>query len=147
MCNLTADAPRIFETGHDEYLNEITLTASTKIYAGSAVGTSSSLARQLVAGDPFVGFCTEYCDSTVSTDLNIPTRGYATRVKVKSKGVVKLSVVGVTAVTNEGATVYASDGATFTLSSTSNTAIGKILHWEVGTTCLVAFDALRTQSL
>ena len=145
MATLTIDTPRIFETGHDEYLNEVPLTAATKIFAGAAVGTSSSLARPLVAGDPFAGFATEYCDSTVSTNPLIPTPGYATRVKVKSKGTAKLSVVGVTGVTNEGATVYASDDNTFTLTSTSNTAIGKILRWESGTTCLVAFEATRLQ--
>jgi hypothetical protein len=147
MATLTADSPRVFETGHDEYLSEIPLTASTKIFAGAAVGLSSSLARPLQAADPFGGFCTEYCDSTVATNPAIPTPGYALRVKVKSKGVAKLLVVGVTGVTNEGATVYASDDATFTLTSTSNTAIGKILRYETGTSCLVAFDSLRTQSL
>lgn len=147
MATLAVDTPRIFETGHDEYLDEVTLGASKQIFAGAAVGTSSSLARALNAADPFAGFCTERCNSTASTDPAIPTPFYATRVKVKSKGVVKLSVVGVTAVTNEGSTVYASDDNTFTLASTGNTAIGKILRWEVGTTCLVAFDALRTQSL
>lgn len=143
MATATADNPRIFELGHDEYLNEIPLTASTKIFAGSAVGLSSSLARPLVAADPFGGFCTEYCDSTVSANPAIPTIGYALRAKVKSKGVVKLSVVGASGVTNEGAAVYASDDNTFTLTSTSNTLIGKVLRWETGTLCLVAFEATR----
>lgn len=147
MATLTLDTPRVFETGHDEYLNEVALAASTKIFAGAAVGTTSGTARPLVAGDPFAGFCTDYCDSTVSSNPAIPTVGYALRVKVKSKGVAQLSVVGVTGVTNEGATVYASDDATFTLTSTSNTAIGKVERWISGTLCMVAFDSARTQSL
>src|SRR5574340_429737 len=68
-------------------------------------------------------------------------------VRVRNKARVILSVAGVTAVTDEGSTVYASDDDTFTLTSTSNTAIGKITRYISGTTVEVYFEASSFRSI
>ena len=68
-------------------------------------------------------------------------------VRVRTRGRVILSVTGVTAVTDEGSTVYASDDDTFTLTSTSNTAIGKVTRYISGTTVEVYFEAASFRSL
>jgi hypothetical protein len=86
---------------------------------GLAVGESSSTGtyRALVAGDNFVGFAHE--------GIVNPTSG-TKRVKVRQKGIVRLTVVGVTGVADHGDAVYASADGTFTKASTSNTQIGKV---------------------
>lgn len=141
MATLTADSPRIFETGHDELIDGKPVAAATKIYDGAAVGDNGSgLMRPLVAGDPFEGFAYRQADNSSGA-------ASAIRVDLKTRGVVKLNVVGVTGVTNEDATVYAADDNTFTLTLTSNTAIGKVKRWETGTTCLVYFEAVHARSL
>src|SRR5574337_60984 len=57
------------------------------------------------------------------------------------------STVDNSAVADEGSTVYASDDDTFTLTSTSNTAIGKITRYISGTTVEVYFEASSFRSI
>lgn len=142
MSALTADSPRVFEHGHDSFKNEFNVVASGKIYDGSAVGlTTGGNARALVAGDPFAGFASEGVDNSTGA-------AGAKRVKVGRKGVVKLAVTGVTGVLSDiGATVYASSDNDFTLTSTSNTAIGKVARIESGTTCLVTYESADLRSI
>lgn len=141
MATLSADNPRVFETGHDNHLNGLPAVASDIIYLGAAVGENSSgYFRPLSGGDNFAGFCIEKCDNSSGSagDKN---------VKVYQRGVVKLAVTGVTAVTDEGSTVYASDDDTFTLTASGASSIGKIVRYVSSTTVMVAFEATSVRSI
>lgn len=128
----------------DEMLGEhfdLPVVAADIIYEGAAVGENGAgYFRPLVAGDPFAGFADRRCDNSAGA-------AGAERVRVRYRGRTILSVVGVTAVTDEGATVYASDDDTFTLTSTDNSAIGKITRYISGTTVEVYFEAASVRSL
>jgi len=141
MSTLAKNQPRAFEEGE---INDLPVIANDIIYEGAAVGESSTTGtfRPLVAGDNFAGFATRKADNTAvgaaAGDVN---------VNVKQKGKIQLSVTGVTGVTDEGSTVYASDDDTFTLSSTGNSAIGKIIRYVTSTTVIVAFEAVSRRSI
>jgi hypothetical protein len=140
MAQLTAGTVRNYEFNEDPALTDLPMLTAVAAYKGSALGKSSGYARQLVAADVFLGFAEEDSDNTAGASG-------AKTIKARQKGFVQLSVVGVTAVTDQGATVYASDGNTFTLTSTSNTAIGKVARWVSGTTVIVYFEAAALQSI
>jgi ATP-dependent protease ClpP protease subunit len=114
--------------------------SNVTIYEGSAVGQSGTAGtyRALVAGDTFAGFAHEQV-------IN-PTSG-SKRVKVRQKGIVRLTVATAIAVTQNSETVYASADGTFTLASTSNSSIGKVVQWITGTTCDVYFEGEIVRSL
>lgn len=136
MSTLAADTTRFFESNHDDMLNEVPIIASDTVYAGAAVGESSSTGtgRPLVALDNFLGFCTEKVANETGS-------ASAKNIKVRSRGTVRLAVTGVSSTANVGDDVYASDDDTFTTTATGNSWIGKIQRWEVSTTCLVYFQA------
>jgi len=145
MATLAADKPRVFEnTGGHPHYNEIPAIATDIIYAGAAVGESSSAGtgRPLNAGDVFLGFAVEQCDNSAGAAA-------AKNIKVASKGLVWLTVTNGDNIDDLGVTVYASDDDTFTTASTSNTAIGKIVRYDATRThkCLVYFEAAGLQSL
>ncbi len=140
MATLAADKPRVFETGHDEMLNGIPMVDNDIIYDGAAVGDSSGLARPLVGGDGFMGFCIEQADNTGPGHA-----AGAINVKVKSRGVVTLNVAGVSSADDYGAIVYATDDDTFTLTASGGSAIGRVFRWKAGTTCQVYFQATALQ--
>lgn len=130
---LSADTILNFELGYE---NDIPAAASTTIYRGAAVGLSSGYARGLVAGDKFAGFSEANVDNSAGSagDKN---------ARVREKGKVVLSVTGVTGVGDKGKIVYASADDTYTLTSGSNSAIGRVVRHISGTSCLVEFDASR----
>lgn len=134
---LTQDTPRAYELGD---INDLPVKASTKIYEGAAVGLNSGYARGLVAGDEFQGFATKQADNSDGSNGTI-------NVRVRRKGLISLPVTGVTAVTDVGSTVYASADGTFTLSSTSNSAIGKIVRYVSSTTVIVKFEGVADRSI
>jgi hypothetical protein len=137
---LSADTPRAYGSGVQPTFNSLPCVSNVTIYEGSAVGESSSTGtyRALVAGDTFVGFAHE--------NVVNPTSG-TKRVKVRQKGIIRLSITGVTGVADHGDAVYASADGTFTKSSTSNSQIGKILQWITGTTADVYFEGLTIRSI
>lgn len=138
MTTLAANNPRSYELGD---INEIPVVATDIIYEGAAVGDNASgYARPLVAADPFLGFAMRKADNSAGSagDIN---------VQVKERGKIQLTVVGVTGVGDVGETVYASDDNTFTLTSSGNTAIGKVARHVSSTTCIVAFEAGYAQSV
>lgn len=138
MTTLAADKARAFELGD---IQELPMIAADIIYEGAAVGDNGSgLARPLVATDPFLGFAERTVDNSAGA-------ASAKNVRVRTRGQVQLSVVGASSAADVSETVYASDDDTFTLTSTSNTAIGKVSRWVSGTTCIVAFEALPFRSL
>jgi len=141
VTTLSAAKNRVYEVNVDPLLNDVPMIASDTIYAGAAVGESSSTgnARPLVAGDTFLGFA-------VATVTNTSTIGDYT-VRVRQRGVVKLDVTGISADDDLGTAVYASDDDTFTTTSSSNTQIGKVVRWISGTTCMVYFEAANVRSI
>lgn len=100
---------------------------------GEALGSSGGYGRELTAGDGFMGFAEEQCDATGESSGAIEIRAIV-------GGRVTIPVVGAS-VTSVGAAVYASGSNAFTLTSASNSRIGKVLQWISGTTCLVEFAA------
>jgi hypothetical protein len=137
MTTLAANNPRAFEEGD---FNDLPVIANDIIFEGAAVGKSSGNARPLVAGDVFLGIATRKVDNTGGA------AGDKT-VRVRKSGYIRLSITGVTAVTDEGSTVYASDDDTFTLASTSNSSIGKIVRWVSTTYAIVKFEAASVRSV
>lgn len=141
MTTLAADKVRTFPVRPYEVTNELPVIASDIIYEGAAVGDNGSgLARPLAAADPFFGFALRQCDNSAGA-------ASAKNVVLRSRGCVVLPVTGATSAADVSETVYASDDDTFTLTSTSNTAIGKVSRWISGTTCEVEFEALPFRSL
>lgn len=142
MTTLAANKKRIYEVNEDAVLNDVNIIAADIVYEGSAVGESSSsgTGRPLQAGDVFLGFCIAKTDNSTGS-------ASAKQIRVRQKGTVKLAVTGVSGVADVGATVYASDDDTFTLSSTSNTAIGKIVRHVSSTTVMVRFEAAQVRSI
>lgn len=126
----------------DPHYAMVPVLANAVIGRGAALGVSSGYARLLNAGDEFLGFAEEDFDATGESSG-------AYKVRAVVKGRVKLDVVGVNAATHINDTVYATGttGNSFTLTSTSNTPIGKIVERISGTTCWVQFEALSQQSL
>tara|TARA_Y100000310_G_scaffold217283_1_gene218351 strand:- start:141 stop:572 length:432 start_codon:yes stop_codon:yes gene_type:complete len=143
MATLAADSQRVFESGIPPLINEVGVIASDIIFLGAAVGESSATgtARPLVAGDNFLGFAEAKADNSAgaASDIN---------VRVRQQGVITCDVVGVTAITDLGDDVYMSDDNVFTLTSTSNTKIGKLIRYNgSGTSCQVFFQSLLVQSV
>lgn len=138
MATLTAPQPRVYRsTG----LHEPPVIANDIIYGGAAVGDNASgYARPLAAGDPFLGFQEQTVDNPGGAAGD-------KRARVFPEGYVEVPVTGVTGLGNVGATVYASDDNTFTLTSTSNSPIGKIVDFLSGTTVLVYFQSVHLRSL
>ena len=130
MSQLTADTPLKKELGD---VNELPVKASTKIYEGSAVGLSSGYARQLVAGDLFVGFAERTADNSSGLDAAI-------NVRLMDKGKVEIALTSV-AVTDVGSPVFASDGATFTLTAGGNSLVGVVHRKSATDKAILKFNA------
>lgn len=140
MATLAADKNRKFGIDEGAHSNEPVI-ASDIIYQGAAVGDNGSGAcRPLVAGDPFRGFAFAQADNSAGAVSDID-------VELRKRGEVTLPVTSVTGIGDIDDTVYASDDDTFTKASTGNTAIGKIVRWVTGTTCVVYFEALSKRSI
>lgn len=135
MTTLAANTPRAYEGGNR---NEIPMIASDIIYEGAAVGivTASGHARPLVAADAFAGFAEAKADNSAGAAAAI-------NVRVVTNGLIELPI-GSLAITNIGAAVYASDDNTFTLTSTSNTKIGKVHRFVSSGVGVVAFQAFTS---
>jgi hypothetical protein len=145
MATLAADTPRVFETGHDEYINELDCIAADIVFEGAAVGelndtgTYQPLATSSTV-DKFAGFCYEQCDNSTGVAA-------AKKIKVKQLGRIKLSVVGVAAKTDVGKTVWATDDNTFTLTYAAGAvSIGTVERHVAGTECVVSFRAFNLRA-
>jgi hypothetical protein len=133
MTTLAANVARSFELGDQ---NDLPVIADDIIFEGAAVGgNGSGYSRPLVGGDPFHGFAVEKADNTDGA-------AGAITVRVKTKGRVSLAISGL-AITDVGKPVYASDDNTFTLTATSNSAIGRVIRWVSTGVGIVEFDATR----
>lgn len=140
MATLSANSNRVFEINEDELYNDVPCVASDIVYAGAAVGSSSGYGRPLSGGDVFLGFAVAKVDNSSGSagDKN---------VRVKQRGTVKLTVTGASAVTDVNSDVYATDDDTFTLTASGASAIGTVVRWVSGTTCLVRFEAAPVRSI
>ena len=148
MATLAANKPRIFETGHDEYLNELPMIASDIIWEGAAVGELNDTGTYQPLGtgstvDRFAGFCTEQCDNSAGAAGDL-------KVKVKQKGRVVLAVTGATAITDKEKIVWATDDNVFTLTYAAGAVmIGHVSRYigtadgGASTTCVVEFEAFE----
>lgn len=122
-------------------MNDLPVLENTVIYGRTFVGHSGGYARPLTAGDDFLGIS----EGQVN---NNPTGGAASgarNVRIYEKGFVQHAVTGVDGVDDIGAIVYASDDQTLTLTSTSNTAIGRVARHITSTTCVVYFQSKYLQ--
>lgn len=131
MTQLSANLIRSYMPGDIE---DYAVKASSAIWVGSAVGLTSGYARQLNAGDIFVGFANE--------SVAAQTNDGDAYVEVKTRGRVLLTISSV-AVTDIGKPVYASDGNAFTLTASTNSHIGRVVRVAATDTAVVAFDATR----
>jgi hypothetical protein len=142
MSTLAADKPRVYEAGHDEFLNELPTIASDIIFDGAAVGELNDTGTYQPLGtgstvDRFAGFALEKCDNSAGAAGD-------RKVKLKQRGRIVLNVTGVTAITDVGKTVWATDDDTFTLTYASGAiSIGTVSRWITGTSCVVAFTAFE----
>jgi hypothetical protein len=133
MTTLATDTPRDYQIAdREDYL----VIADDIIYAGAAVGENGSgYARPLVAADPFLGFAIEQCDNSGGSAGD-------KRVKVHTRGRIKLAITSIAITSNDRPAVYASDDNTFTLTDTSNSLIGYVQRWVSTGVVIVEFDAL-----
>jgi hypothetical protein len=140
MATLAVDSPRVFETGHDDFDNELPVIASDIIYDGAAVGelNDTGTFQPLASGDKFGGFANTKIDNSAGA-------ASAVRVSVKQRGRVKLSVTGVASAADVGKAVYATDDDTFTL-TVGGSLIGRIVRWETSTICVVEFEAFHLRN-
>ncbi|MFM2126257.1 MAG: hypothetical protein RL328_2708 [Acidobacteriota bacterium] len=133
MTTLAANVARSYELGD---MNDYPVIAADIIYQGAAVGDNGSgYARPLQAGDPFRGFAEAKADNSAGAAGDIS-------VKVKARGRVQLAI-GSLAITDVGKPVYASDDDTFTLTSSTNSAIGRVVRYVSSGVGIVEFDAAR----
>lgn len=137
MATLAADSPRQLSNLGSK--NDLVMVASDIIYEGAIVGLNSGVARPLVAGDPFAGICNKKADNASGAQGDV-------LVEVWRTGDVIMPVTGVTGLSDIGSLVYASDDDTLTLTSTSNTKIGKVVDYVSGTTCRVRFTEHTTET-
>jgi len=133
MTTLAQDQLRSYEIGDR---NDVGVVAADIIYGGAAVGDNGSgYARPLVAGDAFLGFATDKADNSAGA-------AGAISVNLRSSGRIQLAI-GSLAITDVGKPVYASDDNTFTLTATSNSAIGRVVRFVSSGIGIVQFDAGR----
>lgn len=148
MSTLAAENPRVFETGHDEFLNELPMIDNDIIYDGAAVGELNDTGTYQPLGtgstvDKFAGFACDNPGGKVDNTVTGHAAGFR-NVKVKQKGRVILSVTGVTAITDVEKIVWATDDDTFTLTYAAGAVeIGRITRWISGTKCVVTFKAFN----
>lgn len=148
MATAAIDTPRAYEVGIEPTFTDLPVITNDIMYEGSAMGLTSGYVRPCTTSDTFLGFCEKQADN--STAPPNPVGGGASgaiNVKIRQKGIVTLSVATASAVTNVGSSVYLSDDMTFTLASTGNLVIGKVVRWVTGTTCQVYFESLLLRSL
>lgn len=132
MTTLAADKPRDYQTSDYE---EYPVIASDIIYEGAAVGENASgYARPLAAGDVFLGFAESKVDNSSGSAGD-------KRVRVKTRGKIRLPISTLAITANDRPAVYASDDDTFTLASTSNSLIGFVHRWVSTGIGIIEFDA------
>lgn len=139
MAALAADKSRAYTI---EAVIDVPFEASTTWYQGSAIGDNGSgYGQALVAGDPFLGFAA----------FNGGTGGSAAgavRARIVEQGYLhNVTVTNGTSQALANDTVYMSTDNDFTVASTSNTAIGKLVERNSDGTWTIFFQSIRRRSL
>jgi hypothetical protein len=131
MTTLAVNVARAFVLGNE---NDFPAIADI-FFEGSAVGLvdGTGHARPLEATDRFVGFVQEKLDSSL-------VAAAVRNVRVRKRGVVKLSVAGAV-ITDVGQPVYATDDDTFVFSPVGAVFIGKVVRFDSSGLVDVEFDA------
>lgn len=129
MAQLTKDTPLVTES-----ISTLSypIDTSAVVYEGAAVGLNSGTkkARQLVAGDIFLGHAKSRADNSGGSVLALGNAARSTvDVDISDYGIL-VTVTGASDDGDIGKAVYASDSATYTLTATSNSYIGKILRYD-----------------
>ena len=132
-----ADGRHVVERAED--FAEIAMSQERE---GAAVGESSSAGtmRPFVYADTFWGFAVSQCDNSAGA-------ASAKNVRLRMRGVAKLTVATAASAADNGAAVYATDDNTFTLNSSAATQIGKVLAWITSTSCWVYFEGAPVRSI
>ena len=131
MTTLAVNVARAFVLGNE---NDFPAIADI-FFEGSAVGLvdATGHARPLEATDRFVGFVQEKLNSSL-------VAAAVRNVRVKKRGVVKLSVSGAV-ITDVGQPIYATDDDTFVFSPVGAVFIGKVVRFASAGVVDVEFDA------
>lgn len=129
-------------TVDDNHIIDFPFEATSTAYQGSAIGDNGSgYAQALAAGDPFLGFC-------LFNDVTGGSAAGDVKVKIAEEGYLhNVTVTNGTAQSLAGDTVYMSDDDTFTVASTSNSAIGKLVKRNADGTWTIFFQSVLRRSL
>jgi hypothetical protein len=134
MTTLATDKPREYSNEVDPLPEELPVIASDIIYEGAAVGANTSGdMRPLVSGDYFRGFAERQVDNSAGSAGD-------KRVRLKRRGIVKLTVTGVEDDDDVGLPVYATDDDTFSLTPVGS-RVGTVAKWITSTSCYVYFES------
>jgi len=113
---------------------------STTIYEGGMLGLTSGYARELVAGDLFLGHALEYIDNSSGSDGDL-------QVKIM-RGTYRLQVtLSDVAITDVGSRVFASADDTLTLTPGSNSMVGVVARYVTTDTAIVEFQTSAVAEL
>ncbi len=132
MTALTVENPRPFFGGNRRRLP---MQASANPFAGSALSLAATgFAHELVAGEPFAGFCTE----TIQTKDVATADGSRTGDAIAGVFIALLTISGVAQ--DDAAhrrNVYASDDNVFTFTAAGNTLIGQVIGLDAAGDAIV----------
>lgn len=136
--NATATADIVMKEETGDY-GSVPAVDADLIYEGSMVGENGSgYGRPLVAGDRFLGHCSEQCDNSDGAvgAKNIRHKTGKYRLQVTLTGV---------AITDVDRPVYASDDAVYSLAGASAsgayTCVGKVVRYVAANTAVVEFQS------
>jgi hypothetical protein len=134
MAAATKDIPRVFGAGVEPVFSDYALESGITAYEGAVVTLDPTVdtVGEFAATDDFVGFA-----------ITKAVEGTQTHVKVRSRGLVRLTTDGTPSV---GDAVYASDDSTFSQTSTSNLLVGTV-HRVVDATAKTVMVYFEAESL
>lgn len=115
--------------------------AAVDIAEGAILGDNGSgYARELVAGDLFIGHSMQDVENSAGSD------GDMTVQRIRGRYRMEVTITGI-AVTNVGAVVYASGRATYTLTMGSNSRVGIVDRYVAANTAIVEFQTTEVPDL
>ena len=134
MAAATKDIPRVYGAGIEPIFNDYALEAGITAYEGAVVtlDPTADTVGAFAADDDFVGFA-----------ITKAVEGTQTHVKVRSRGLVRLTTDGTPSV---GDAVYATDNTTFTQTVGTNLRVGTV-HRVVDATAKTVMVYFEAESL
>jgi hypothetical protein len=134
MAAATKDIPRVYGAGIEPIFNDYALEAGITAYEGAVVtiDPTNDTVGAFAAADDFVGFA-----------ITKAVEGTQTHVKVRSRGLVRLTTDGTPSV---GDAVYASDNSTFSQTGTGILLVGTV-HRVVDATAKTVMVYFEAESL